>query len=425
MELDPKQREAVEACCDVSNRVVAITGPAGTGKTTILQMVFQNLEAAGYRVGLCAPTGKAAKRIFEATGIDAMTVHRLLEYTHPGDPDPKTGKACGVSMPKRNRQNPLDLDVVLCDEYAMVNHEVGRAIFDALPPGGRICVFGDDNQLAPIEEDKRLMDEPSPFLKLLANPKFKSVHLDTIFRQGADSGILLNANLIIKGRYPTKNEQWDQIVTDKPVDVLRDYVLDQWTENEVDFGAIENQIIVPQQKGWVGATALNTMIQGLFHNEHDPCIYLDRKPWMEGEGGKKGGKIRVYLGDKVICTSNLHDLGVFNGETGKVIEISDETGEVVVDFGDREQAFPPILMVQNSHGTMSEIDPRKDLSLAYVITTHKSQGSEYKRLVYILNKSNTWMISRKNFYTGISRAREHVYLIADQRGLSLGVNKKA
>lgn len=422
--LDPKQREAVEACCDISNRVVAITGPAGTGKTTIIRLVYEALIAAGYRVGLGAPTGKAAKRIFEATGIDAMTIHRMLEYSHPGDPDPKTGKPYGFSQPKRTRQQPLDYDVVLIDEYAMVNHDVGRNIFDALPPGGRICVFGDDNQLAPIEEDKRLMSEPSPFLKLLANPKFKAVYLDTIFRQGIDSGILLNANLIIKGRYPCKNEQWDQVITDKPIDILRDYILDKWNEDEIDFGSIENQIIVPQQKGWVGTTALNTMIQGLFHNEHDPCIYLDRKPWMEGEGGKKGGKIRVYLGDKVICIDNLYDLGVFNGETGKVIEINDETGEVVIDFGDREQAFPPVLMVQNSHGTLSEIDPRKSISLAYAITTHKSQGSEYKKLVYILNKSNTWMISRKNFYTGISRAREHVFLIADQRGLSLGVNKK-
>lgn len=424
MELDPKQHEAVEACCDTLNRVVSVTGPAGTGKTTIIKMVYDALTAAGYRIGLCAPTGKAAKRIFEATGIDAMTAHRLLEYSHPGDPNPKTGIVEGVSVPRRNRQNPLDLDGVICDEYAMVNSEINRALFDALPNGGFIRIFGDDNQLAPIEEDKRLMQEPSPFLKLLSNPKFRSVHLDTIYRQGADSGILLNANLILKGRYPTRNAQWDQIITEKPVDILRDYILDQLTEHEIDFGDTSNQIIVPQQKGWVGATALNTMIQGLFYNEEQPCLYLDRKPWMEGQDGKKGGKIKVYVGDKVICTSNLYDLGVFNGETGKVIEINDETGEVVVDFGDREQAFPPVLMVQNSHGTFSEIDPRKDLSLAYAITTHKSQGSEYKRLVYILNKSNTWMISRKNFYTGISRAREHVYLIADQRGLSLGINKK-
>lgn len=425
MELDIKQREAVAACCDIVNRVVAITGPAGTGKTTILKMVYDALIEAGYRVALCAPTGKAAKRIFEATNIEASTVHRLLEYSHPGDPDPKTGRACGVSAPRRNRQNPLDYDVVLVDEYAMVNTDVHRAILDAIPNGGCIRVFGDDNQLAPIEEDKRLMEEPSPFLKILANPKFVSVHLDTIFRQGEDSGVLLNANLILRGRYPTKNEQWAQVITEKPVDILRDYILDQLFEHEVDFGTIENQIIVPQAKGWVGATALNTMIQGLFHNEHDPCIYLDRKPWMEGEGGKKGGKIRVYLGDKVIITSNLYDLGVYNGETGKIIEINDETGEIVIDFGDREQAIPPVLMVQNSHGTLSEIDPRKDVSLAYAITTHKSQGSEYKRVVYILNKSNSWMISRKNFYTGITRAREHVFLIADQRGLSLGINKKA
>lgn len=427
MELDPKQREAIEACCDKTIRVVAVTGPAGTGKTTILREAFNADREAGWNPALCAPTGKAAKRIYEATGIEASTVHRLLEYSHPGDPDPKTGKPVGFSAPKRHRQNPLDNDVVYVDEYAMVNWDVHRAIFDALPNGGCVRVFGDDNQLAPIEEDKSLVDEKSPFLTLLTNPKFKSVYLDQVFRQGADSGILLNANLILKGRYPTKNAQWDQVYTDKPLDVLRDYLVREGLAEDAPFASTENQIIVPQNKGWVGAVEINTMIQGLLHNETEPSMRLDRKPWMLGEGGKtgaKGGTIKVYLGDKVIVMDNLYDLGVFNGESGRVIEINDETGEVVIDFGDREQSFPPVLLVQNSYGGTSEIDPRRSLSLAYAVTTHKSQGSEYKRVIYLLNKSNIWMINRRNFYTAASRAREHVMVIADQRGMSAGVNKK-
>jgi exodeoxyribonuclease V alpha subunit len=423
LELHSKQSEAVEACIDVkAHRIVAVTGPAGTGKTTILKMAVEALEDAGYRTALAAPTGKAAKRIYEATGIDAQTVHRLLEYSHPGDPDPKTGKPIGISVPRRTRQNPLEYDVVFVDEYAMVNDEMHRALIDALPNGGCIRMFGDDNQLAPIEENKQLQNAPSPFLQILA--KFKSIYLDQVFRQGADSGILLNANQILRGRYTTKNDQWTQHVTDKPVDALRDYILDQLTDHDVDYSSVENQIIVPQNSSWVGCTALNTMIQGLFHNESEPSLKLDRHAWMIGEGKEKGGKIRVFVDDKVIVTQNLYDLGVFNGETGKIIEINDDTGEVTIDFGDREQTFPPILMVQNRHGTYSEIDPRKNISLAYAITTHKSQGSEFKRVVYILNKSNLYMINRRNFYTAVTRAREHVHLIADQRGLAAGVNKR-
>ncbi|WP_287717342.1 ATP-dependent RecD-like DNA helicase, partial [Microcystis sp. M31BS1] len=173
-----------------------------------------------------------------------------------------------------------------------------------------------------------------------------------------------------------------------------------------------------------GTRKLNSMIQGLFHSERDPCLWIDRHSWVEGEGGVKGGKIKVYVGDKVIVTSNLYDLGVFNGETGKIIEINDDTGEIVIDFGDREQSIPPVLLVQTSSGRTASIDPRKHVDLAYAITTHKSQGSEFKRVVYLLNKSNTFTINRRNFYTAITRAREHVHLIADQQGLAAAITKR-
>jgi exodeoxyribonuclease V alpha subunit len=306
----------------------------------------------------------------------------------------------------------------------MVPQELHRNLFDALKPGAGIRVFGDDNQLAPVEEDKRLRDEPSPFLKILQNQAFTSVILDQVFRQGADSGILFNAQQILKGRYPSKNEQWGQCITNKPTDALREYVMDQLVDEEIDFGEIENQIIVPQNTTWVGTRKLNTMLQGLFHNERDPCLWLDRHDWVEGEGGTKGGKIRVYKGDKVIVTSNLYDLGVFNGETGKVIEVDEDTGELVIDFGDREQSIPPVLLVQTSRGGQASIDPRKHVDLAYAITTHKSQGSEFRRVVYLLNRSNTFSINRRNFYTAVTRAKEHVYLIADQQGLGAAVTKK-
>jgi ATP-dependent exoDNAse (exonuclease V) alpha subunit len=205
--LDSKQSQAIEACCKLSNRVVAVTGAAGTGKTTILNQAYNALKDHGYAVVLCAPTGKAAKRIKEATGINAMTVHRLLEYTHPGDPDPKTGKPIHFSYPKRNRQNPIDFDIVFCDEYSMVNTDVHqKSLFDALPNGACVRVFGDANQLQPIEEDKTKHWTVS----VHANPAEREIrspsYLDVVHRQGKDSGILLNLQSDI-GRKSTHQER--------------------------------------------------------------------------------------------------------------------------------------------------------------------------------------------------------------------------
>lgn len=416
--LDDKQQEAVDLCTDTSKRVVGVTGAAGSGKTTILRTAYRALVDNGYQVALAAPTGKAAKRIFEVTGIDAQTNHRLLEYTHPGDPDPKTGRPVAFSYPRRTRSNPLELDVLFVDEYAMANREIHRALFDALPNGACIRVFGDNNQLPPIEEDARNKEMPSPFSELLA--KFDSVKLETVHRQGKDSGILLNLQSVLRGKMPTRNDQWSMHFTDQPVAALRDYILEA-QEDGIDFTSIDNQIITPQNTSWVGTVKLNSMIQSLFHNAMEPALMVPRHNWVKGENDEKGGSIRMFVGDKVIVTQNMYDLHVFNGESGKIIEIND--GEIVIDFGDREQAIPPILMVQNRYGKIVEIDPRKSIDLGYACTTHKVQGSEYRRVVYVLNRSTGFMQNRRNFYTAASRGREHVHLITDQRSLTTSLYK--
>lgn len=417
--LDNTQQEAVNLCCDITKRVAAVTGAAGSGKTTILKRAYRQLEEAGYAVKLSAPTGKAAKRIYEVTGIEASTNHRLLEYTHPGDPDPKTGRPVQFSYPRRTRANPLELDVLFVDEYAMANRDMHRSIFDALPPGACIRVFGDNNQLPPIEEDKALQNQPSAFVELLN--KFHSVRLDTVHRQGKDSGILLNLQSVLKGRMPTRNDQWSMHFSETPVDALRDYVLEAQDEG-VDFTSIDNQILTPQNTSWVGTVKLNAMIQSLFHSSMEPALLVPRNNWVKGEGDVKGGAIRMFVGDKVIVTRNMYDLNVFNGESGKIIEITHD-GEIVIDFGDREQAIPPILMVQNRYGKIIEVDPRKDIDLGYAVTTHKAQGSEYKNVIYVLNKSTGYMQNRRNFYTAASRGREHVHIITDQRSISFSLSK--
>lgn len=424
IELAPKQQEAVLACIDIDNRVVLVTGPAGTGKTTIIRRVYRALREAGYQGALCAPTGKAAKRIYEATGIPALTIHRLLEYTHPGDPDPKTGKPVGYSYPRRTRQKPLELDFVIIDEAMMTSDELNRNIFDALPPGARIMLFGDGNQLAPVEEDKNRKTEDAPFLQLMANPKFTTIKLETVFRQGKDSGILMNCELILKGRIPSKNDQWTMKYTDLTIHALQEYLLDMDHEG-ISFQDVSNQVIVPQNKGGVGTKSINTIMQNIYQNELDnEHILIDRHTWYKTKKDEDEPILKLYVGDKIIQTKNNYDLGVFNGETGIVKDIDFDTGEITIDFGDREQVIPPLLIVQNKNGDDVTIDPRKDIDLGYAITTHKAQGSEYARIVYIINKSNFYMLSRRNFYTAASRAKQHVHLLTDQRGLHTALSKR-
>ncbi len=413
LELDTTQLLAVDRCCDLKHRIVPITGPAGTGKTTILQNVYRKLYSQGCRVVLCAPTGKAAKRITEATGIEACTIHRLLEYPHPGEVDQKTGKALVSTDPKRDRQFPLEQQVVLADEYAMVSVEVHRNLLDALPNGGVIRMFGDANQLQPIESNKRLQAMPSSFIVMLG--KFSGIRLETIHRQAGDSSIISNGLRIIQGQIPIRKEDFVLNFSDTPVQSVLDFIQDNLV-NGVDYGTIKNQIISPTKVGWVGTEALNAAIQQLLQPATNPYVTIERQKWSNVE------EQRIYLGDKVIYTVNNYSLEVFNGETGVVTAFKDN-GDITIDFGDKDITVPVSLEMMGRHGIYN-INPQKDLDLAYVITTHKSQGSEYDRICYVMNRSRSFLLNRKNFYTAISRARTHVTVITDQSSINLSLYKK-
>lgn len=410
--LDETQTKAIAECCDISKRVVAVTGAAGTGKTTILQHVYRNLYQQGREVVLCAPTGKAAKRITEATGIQACTIHRLLEYPFPGERDEKTGKTLVSSDPKRDRRFPIEQMVVLCDEYAMVSVEVHRNLLDALPNGGVIRMFGDANQLQPIETNKRLQAQPSSFLKMLE--KFDGIRLETIHRQAGDSNIITNGQRIIKGSMPLRTEDFQLKITSEPVQTVLDFLQDNLAD-EIDYGTIKNQIISPTKVGWVGTEALNSAIQQLFQPQTKPYTHVDRHKWSNIE------EQRIYVGDKIIFTVNNYPLEVFNGETGIVQGFTDDGG-INIDFGDKDVNIPVSLEMQGKHGSYY-MNPQKDLDLAYVITTHKSQGSEYDRVCYVMNKSRSFLLNRKNMYTATSRARSHVTIISDAQSLNLSLYK--
>jgi exodeoxyribonuclease V alpha subunit len=413
LELDPTQQHAIDMCCNLERRVVAVTGSAGTGKTTILKNVYHNLYSRDESVVLCAPTGKAAKRITEATGIQAMTIHRLLEYPHPGERDEKTGKTLVSTDPKRDRNNPLEYHTILCDEYAMVSVEVHRNLLDALPSGGVIRMFGDANQLQPIESNKRLQREDSSFLKML--DKFDGIRLETIHRQAGDSNIISNGQRIIAGAMPRKTEDFTLKITSTPVEAILDFIQDNLAD-DIDYGSTEHQLISPTKVGWVGTEAMNAAIQQQLQPSSKHYQRAERHKWSTVE------EQRFYEGDKVIFTVNNYGLDVFNGETGIISRFMDDGG-IVVNFGDKDVEIPVSQEMDGRHG-MYYINPQKDLDLAYVITTHKSQGSEYGRVCYIMNSSRGYLLNRKNFYTAISRARTHVSIIADAKALNMSLYKK-
>ena len=411
--LDDTQVDAVDRCCDLKIRIVPVTGAAGTGKTTILQNVFRRLHKQEHSVVLCAPTGKAAKRITEATGIPAQTIHRLLEYPHPGEVDPKTGKTLLTSDPKKDRRNPIAAKVILVDEYAMVSVEVHRNLLDAMPPGGVIRMFGDANQLQPIETNKRLQAEPSSFLKMIE--KFDGIRLETIHRQANDSAIITNGQRIIKGECPLRKDDFKLVFSQSPVDAVISFIMDNLAI-DIDFGGTTNQIISPTKKGWIGTEALNASIQQVLQPSHKAFITAERQKWSTIE------EQRFYVGDKVIFTVNNYGLDVFNGETG-IITLFNADGSITVNFGDKDITIPVSQEMEGRNGTYY-INPQKDLDLAYVITTHKAQGSEYDRVCYIINRSRAFLLNRKNFYTAITRARSHVTVITDQDALGMSLNRK-
>ena len=432
---DATQLQAITRCCDMRQRVVPITGVAGTGKTTIIREVFNKLREGMYRVVLCAPTGKAAKRITEATGIPAMTMHRLLEYPYPGERDPETGKALDSTDPKRDKYHPLSYDVVLADEYAMVSREVHRNLIDALPAGGCIRMFGDVNQLKPIEVGRLQMME-SPFEAALK--KFDGVRLDTIHRTLDGSTITSNGARILAGRMPLRAPDFDMRFTTEPVRTVEAYVMDM-LDKGISYGTNDAQMISPTSKSWTGTYKLSLMLQALL-NPLPPGsrIRLPREKWQVDK------PITVGIGDKVIWTENSYDLRnpwerfedeemtqyiptppekiIMNGESGRILDIT-HADVILIDLGDRIVEVPPSLTVDSKKG-YREIDPRKIIDLAYCITTHKAQGSEWSHVTYVMNKSTYYMQSRHNLYTGVSRAARHCCIISDQRSLMYAISQQ-
>jgi exodeoxyribonuclease V alpha subunit len=385
------QHTAVELCLDLSARIVSVTGEAGTGKSSVLGVVVTELHEKGYSVAVCAPTGRAAQRIRELTGHRAQTAHRLLGYGAPDPDDPDD-----ITIPKRSRIQPIPADVVIVDEASMLSEDLHRNLVDALRPGASIRFFGDIHQLPPVKSEG-----VPPFKKML--DKYPKVILTKNFR--STDGIVQAAQSVLRGLVPRTNSKFQLLNYTSSIGLN---ILDKFIDQ--DFMTPRAQIIAPTRTGKLGTQIINGYIQQKL-NLNKRVLDLE---YDLGRGEMH--KLRVRQQDKVLWTKNDYNLGLMNGMIGTVVDFDDFTGAVVITFDGKDYTIPSLLeRFDDNNRKVESYDPRKYIDLAYAITTHKSQGSEFARVVMMLYWSS--VMSRENFYTAITRGKEHVTIIAGPGGL--------
>ena len=395
IELDELQKTAVVEAA--RNGVLVITGGPGTGKTTTINAMIHFFENEGLEIRLAAPTGRAAKRMTEATGYEAQTIHRMLELT--GGPDEGVG-----SHFERNEQNPLETDVIIIDEMSMVDIHLMNALLKAIMPGTRLIMVGDVNQLPSVGPGNVLRD-------IIDSHCFNVVKLTKIFRQAMESSIIKNAHKINDGEALDLNVKTTDFFCLKRYQtldiqgVLIALVRDILPKN-VGASSNEIQVLTPMRKGELGVERLNKLLQE----------YLNPKD--KGKREKEIGERLFREGDKVMQIKNNYQLeweitdrynipvekgvGVFNGDTGKVLEINFFAEQMTVEFDEGRKIIYPF----------NQLD---ELELAYAITVHKSQGSEYPAVVMPLLTGPRMLFNRNILYTAVTRAKKCVAIVGSER----------
>lgn len=363
LELDPTQRAAVRAAA--TQPLTVITGGPGTGKTTLVRVLLAVVEGAGAQWSCASPTGRAAKRLEEATGHEASTIHRLLEVQG------------GTLAFGRNADNPLEIDGLVVDEASMVDIRLIAALLAALPTD-RPCplvLVGDADQLPSVGPGQVLRD-------VLDSEAVPMVRLQRVHRQAARSGIVVAASEVNAGRVPDSGEKAGHddfflVPRSEPDDVVRT-VLEVVTQRlpAKGFDPITDvQVLVPTRRGRLGTEGLNEAL-------HDALVPKDAATLTFGSR-------KVSVGDRVVCTRNRYDLEVFNGDLGVVEDLGKSTLTVRMD--DRAVVWPR--------------DEMDDLELAWAMTVHKSQGSEYPAVVLVLHRAHTVLLRRNLVYTALTRAQ--------------------
>ena len=400
-ELSGSQREAV--ACAIRERVTVITGGPGVGKTTIVNAVLRIVRAKGVRARLCAPTGRAAKRLAESTGLEASTIHRLLEF------DPATGGF------RHGLDQPLDTDFVVVDEVSMVDIVLANQLFRAIPDHAALLLVGDVDQLPSVGPGSVLAE-------IIGSERVPTVRLTEIFRQAESSRIVVNAHRINRGespeypRPPNRSEGEGAgkgaetargnaapsdfyVIPVHDAEEARDRLLQVVTERiprRFGFDPMADlQVLTPGRRGGLGATALNAELQSLLN------------PGSPARVNRYG--TTYARGDKVLQTVNDYQKEVFNGDIGRIVAVDPEEQTVTVDFEGRPVPYE-----------FSELD---ELSLAYAITVHKSQGSEFPAVVIPLTTQHYMLLERNLVYTGVTRGKRLVVLVAEPRALAIAVRR--
>ena len=386
------QREAILKA--MTNEVLVLTGGPGTGKTTTVQGMIQLFERHKLKLLLAAPTGRAAKRLSEVTGRPAKTIHRLLEYS------PSEMKF------KRTRDNPLSADVVIVDEASMLDLPLTFHLVRAIPPEAKLILVGDVDQLPSVGPGNVLRD-------IINSGLVEVVQLKEIFRQARDSMIVVNAHRINRGLFPNlrrrtpkgeapvrglrpRDDYGDFLFAQEEdphriVELIRDLCTRRLPQR-YGYDPLEDiQVLSPMYKGVIGADNLNSVLQS--------CLNPG------GEELQRGGTT-FRVGDKVMQIRNNYEKGVFNGDLGRIISIDWEEQEVTVEYD-----FP----VRYDFNELDEI------VLAYTITVHKSQGSEYKAVIMPIVIQHYVMLQRNLLYTAVTRAKELLILIGSKKALAIAV----
>ena len=393
MELDELQLKAVEE--SIKNGLFILSGGPGTGKTTTINMIIRYFESEGMDIFLAAPTGRAAKRMTEATGFEAKTIHRLLELNSAlsGDDSRKANF-------ERNQENPLEADVVIIDEMSMVDIQLFQALLKATLPGTRLILVGDVDQLPSVGPGQVLRD-------LMNSKAFPMVTLEKIFRQAGQSDIVVNAHRINKGeQIALDNKSKDFFLLERSdVNVIYKHMI-QLIQDKlpryVNATPFDIQVLTPMRKGSLGCETLNGILQR-YLNPADPC----KKEHACGNAVfREGDKVmqiknNYQLEWEIVGRYNIpidKGLGVFNGDMGRIREINDTAATLTVEFDDGRRVNYPFSGLE-------------ELELSYAITIHKSQGSEYPAVILPLLGGPRMLFNRNLLYTGITRARNCVTIL--------------